>query len=338
MTESAFIIGLEGSTQAFMALTTISSRGASQVRLTSHLSLLRLDHSLKQVFVLPGIVIAASIAGTNLNESFALRALLGLMAVIAAASSNYVLNEILDAPFDRQHPIKRDRPAATQSINIPLAYAQWLLCAAVGFALAAMVSKMLLLCVVSLWVMGCAYNVPPVRAKDLPYMDVLSESINNPIRFCVGWYIVTTTVVPPLSMLLAYWMLGAYFMALKRFSEYREIGMETAALYRRSFVYYSEQSLLVSVLFYASTAMLFFGAFIMRYRIEMILAFPFIALLMAVYFHLAFQRDSPVQHPEKLYRERGLMTLLIVCSAVFIITSFVHLPWLVQMFPKSGLR
>ncbi len=322
-----------------MAPSTITStRGASRVRLSSHLSLLRLDHSLKHVFVLPGIVIAASIAGARLDRSFALRAALGLLAVIAAASSNYVLNEILDAPFDRQHPIKRARPAAMQSVNVRLAYVQWLVCAAVGFALAAMVSKMLLLSVAALWVMGCVYNVPPVRTKDLPYLDVVSESINNPIRFCVGWYIVTATVIPPASMLVAYWMLGAYFMALKRFSEYRQIGMETAALYRRSFIYYTEQSLLVSVLFYASTAMLFFGAFIMRYRIEMILAFPFIALLMAVYFRLAFNENSPVQHPEKLYREPGLMALLTVCSAVLVVTSFVHFPWLAQMFPKSGLR
>lgn len=321
-----------------MAPTTITSPRASQVRLASHLSLLRLDHSLKQIFVLPGIVIAASIAGARLDESFALRAALGLLAVIATASSNYVLNEILDAPFDSQHPVKRTRPAVTRSVNIPLAYVQWLVCAAIGFLLAAMVSKMLLLCVASLWAMGCAYNVPPVRTKDLPYLDVLSESINNPIRFCVGWYIVTATVIPPASMLLAYWMLGAYFMALKRFSEYRQIGMETAVLYRRSFACYTEQSLLVSVLFYASAAMLFFGAFIMRYRIEMILAFPFIALLMAVYFRLAFHEDSPVQHPEKLYREHGLMALLTVCSTVLVVTSFVHLPWLAQMFPKSGLR
>jgi decaprenyl-phosphate phosphoribosyltransferase len=109
-------------------------------------------------------------------------------------------------------------------------------------------------------------------------------------------------------------------------------------LYRRSFAYYTEQSLLVAVLFYASTAMLFFGAFIMRYRMEMILAFPFIALLMAVYFRLSFQQDSPVQHPEKLYREGSLMALLAVCSAVFVVTSFVQLPWLAQMFAKSGLR
>jgi decaprenyl-phosphate phosphoribosyltransferase len=261
-----------------------------------------------------------------------------LVAVVAAASSNYVLNELLDAPFDRLHPTKNSRPAAQGSVLVPLAYAQWLLCAMVGFLCALAVSKPLFVSVLSLWVMGCLYNIPPIRTKDVPYLDVLSESINNPIRFCVGWYIVTTTVIPPASMLIAYWMLGGYFMALKRFSEYRQIGYESAGKYRRSFLFYTEQSLLVSVLFYAATSMLFFGAFIMRYRMEMIFAFPFIALLMAVYFNLAFQQDSPVQNPEKLFREPRVMALLGVCCMVLGVTSFLHLPWLAQVFPKSGIH
>jgi ABC-type dipeptide/oligopeptide/nickel transport system permease subunit len=84
--------------------------------------------------------------------------------------------------------------------------------------------------------------------------------------------------------------------------------------------------------------MLFFGAFIMRYRMEMIFAFPLIALLMAVYFELSFSHDSPVQNPEKLYREPRLMVLLAACSTVLIVTSFVHMPWLAQVFPKSGVH
>jgi 4-hydroxybenzoate polyprenyltransferase len=221
---------------------------------------------------------------------------------------------------------------------LPLAYAQWIVCGVLGFLPALAVSKQLFVCVFALWAMGCLYNIPPLRTKDVPYLDVLSESINNPIRFCVGWYIVCTAVIPPASMLIAYWMLGGYFMALKRFSEYRQIGYESAAKYRRSFLFYTEQSLLVSVLFYAATSMLFFGAFVMRYRMEMIFAFPFIALLMAVYFNLAFALDSPVQNPEKLYREPRVMMLLGVCCMVLSATSFVHLPWLAQLFPRSGVR
>jgi ABC-type dipeptide/oligopeptide/nickel transport system permease subunit len=108
--------------------------------------------------------------------------------------------------------------------------------------------------------------------------------------------------------------------------------------YRRSFEFYTEEALLTSVLFYAATAMLFFGAFVMRYRMEMVLAFPFIALLMAVYFNLSFIPDSPVQNPEKLFREPLLMILLTACCLVLVVMTFVDLPWLAQMFPKSGIH
>jgi 4-hydroxybenzoate polyprenyltransferase len=308
----------------------------AKVTLRAHLNLLRLDHWVKHIFVVPGILIAISITANTLDRALVFRTLLGLAAVIAVASSNYVLNELLDAPFDRQHPTKHLRPAACRSVNVPLAYAQWLVCAAIGFALALAVSKFLFFSVLSLWVMGCIYNIPPVRTKDVAYLDVLTESINNPIRLCVGWYIVTSTVIPPVSLLIAYWMLGAYFMALKRFSEYRQIGRDSAVKYRRSFRFYNEQSMLTSVSFYAAAAMLFFGAFIMRYRMEMVFAFPFIALLMADYFKLSFAEDSPVQHPEKLYRELRMMALLAACCIVLAVMSFVNLPWLGRVFPKSG--
>jgi hypothetical protein len=116
------------------------------------------------------------------------------------------------------------------------------------------------------------------------------------------------------------------------------MGSRAAILYRRSFVLYTERALLTAVLFYASTAMLFFGAFIMRYRMEMVLVFPMIAALMAVYFDLAFSQDSPVQNPEKLYKEPRVMGLVAACSVGLVVTSFVHLPWLAQLFAKSSVR
>jgi hypothetical protein len=131
-------------------------------------------------------------------------------------------------------------------------------------------------------------------------------------------------------------MLGAYFMALKRFSEYRQIDdCVVAAGYRKSFRYYSQESLLNSVVFYAAASMLFFGAFIMRYRMELILSFPLIAWLMAVYFGLSFRHESAVQNPEKLYREPRLMIALGLCVTVPIVLWYVDLPWIEGAFPQS---
>jgi decaprenyl-phosphate phosphoribosyltransferase len=56
-------------------------------------------------------------------------------------------------------------------------------------------------------------------------------------------------------------------------------------------------------MFYGSAAMLFLGAFAMRYRLELVLSFPFVSLVMAIYLFLAFRPNSSVQRPEGLYRE-----------------------------------
>jgi 4-hydroxybenzoate polyprenyltransferase len=131
---------------------------------------------------------------------------------------------------------------------------------AAGFALAWSLNVYFLMSAVWLWVMGIAYNVPPLRTKEWPYIDVLSESINNPIRLFLGWFALVTDHVPPLSLAISYWMVGAFFMAMKRFAEYRHIGdPKVAAAYRRSFAYYNEERLLVSLFFYATTCALFAG-------------------------------------------------------------------------------
>ena len=78
--------------------------------------------------------------------------------------------------------------------------------------------------------------------------------------------------------------------------------------------------------------MLFFGAFVIRYRIELLLGFPLVALVMAIYFKLAFKEHSAVQNPEKLYREPGLMLWFTATVVVMVLLLFVRLPWLENLF------
>jgi decaprenyl-phosphate phosphoribosyltransferase len=307
-------------------------------RLRAHLAIMRLDHSIKNIFVLPGIVVPMELAKVPLTAHLAWTILLGLVACTLIASSNYVLNEILDAPFDRLHPIKKSRPVASGQVLVPLAWMQWLALMAAGIALAWRVGPQFTAAAAALWIMGCVYNVRPLRTKDVVYLDVVTESINNPLRMLLGWYMVATTLVPPTSLLVSYWMIGCYFMALKRFSEYREIGSAAAAAaYRRSFRQYTERRLLESVVFYAAFSMLMFGLFIARYRLELIVSFPLVALMMSTYFDLAFKPHSAVQNPEKLFREPRLMAELAVVVVVVVLMLHVDLPWLHRWFTSSKL-
>lgn len=311
---------------------------AGRFTLGGHLAILRADHWFKNVFVLPGIVVALGMDPDRVTSALWTRIPAALAATCLVASSNYVLNEVIDGPFDRHHPSKRSRPVPSGRVHIPTAYVQWLLLAVAGVALGwTAVSGAFAAVLASLWVMGCAYNVPPVRTKDVAYLDVTSEAVNNPIRMLLGWYAVGTALLPPATLLVSYWMIGCYFMALKRFAEYRGIADPArAAAYRKSFGWYDERRLLVSVMFYAATSMLFFGAFLMRYRMELILSFPLVALVMAQYLSISFKEDSAAQRPEGLWREPWLMASVLVCCAAIGVLLFVDVPWLHQFFVASS--
>jgi decaprenyl-phosphate phosphoribosyltransferase len=305
--------------------------------LLGHFQIARLDHWFKNIFVLPGIVVAVSMDGEHVAPGLALRIVLGLLAICLVASSNYVINELMDARFDRLHPSKCTRPVPCGRVSIPWAYVEWLALAAAGLALAWWVARPLGLTAAALWLMGCIYNIPPLRSKDVPYLDVLSEAVNNPLRLLAGWFIASSSSLAPASLLLSYWMIGCYFMAIKRFAECRNLGdRQQVAAYRKSLALLDERRLLVAIMFYGSTAMLFFGAFVMRYRLELILSFPLIAAVMAMYLNIGFEDDSSAQHPEKLYRNGGLMVTVVACAAVMIVCLFVDMPSLYAIFRPTA--
>ena len=262
---------------------------------------------------------------------------LGLVATSVIASSNYVINELLDARHDRMHPDKASRPVPSGLVGVKIAYVQWLVLAALGFGVASLVSTAFTVTMVMFWGMGCVYNLPPLRAKDRAYLDVPAEGFNNPLRLLGGWYVAGATAGLPVSLFLSYWMIGCYFMTMKRYAELRHIAdHERAAAYRASFARYSEHGLLVAVMFYGSASMLFFGAFIIRYRMELILAFPMVSLFMAMYLSLGLRENSVVQRPERLYREARFMAVFLACVVLIGILFFVDVPFLHRFFAPTA--
>ncbi len=293
----------------------------------------RPDHWFKNVFMLAGVVLAYFYEMTPFAADQQWKIPLAFFATCLIASSNYVINEILDAPTDKGHPTKRQRPIPSGSVKLRWAYAEWIGLGLIGLALAYQINLPFFFSAMSLLVMGLAYNIPPIRTKELPYLDVVSESVNNPIRLMLGWFTISPLQLPPMSLMLSYWMIGAFFMASKRFAEYRHINdKQVAAAYRKSFRYYDENKLLVSMFFYASGAALLLGVFIIRYHLELILSVPLIAGFFSAYMRVTLKDNSAVQNPERLYRETGLMIYLVVTVVAFFALMFISIPWLYDIF------
>jgi len=301
-----------------------------------YIQIARVDHWFKNVFILPGVIFALmaepAVLGPRMLGSLAV----AVVAVCLAASSNYALNEALDARRDRLHPQKRDRPVAAGRVRPAAAVLLWIVLGIVSATLALSLGIRLGVSIVALLVAGLVYNVPPIRLKDLPYVDVVSEAVNNPIRLAVGWYATGCTLSPPVSLLFAYWALGAYLMAVKRLAEYRHINRaRCAAGYRPSFKHYNEPRLLIATMFFATACGMFTGVFIARYHLELVLAVPVGALFMALYLRLGFKPDSPAQHPERLLRSPSIMTASLALAAIVCFSLWLDSPKLRKLFTPS---
>lgn len=317
-------------------LATTACRAERRPTVAGHLCILRVNHWVKNVFVLPGVLVAVALGCCHFTAGLLVPAIWGLLAVGLVASSNYVLNEILDASTDRAHPVKRNRAIPCGQVSLPLAWTQCVVCAAGGLTLGFALNWRLGVVLAVFWLAALIYNIPPIRAKDRPHYDILLEGFNNPLRMLAGWYLTGTNALPVLSLLISYWMAGCYFMSVKRFAEYRMMAdPEQRTNYRKSFAWYTEPRLLVAILFYATSSMLFFAAFAMRYRFELLMTFPLVAVVMAAYLHMAFQPDSAAQRPERLYRQPGLMFSVVVCAAAMVALTFVDVPLLHELFPPT---
>lgn len=279
--------------------------------------------------MLPGAALAVVLSDIPFSAISMTPLIMGIVAACFLSSANYTINEWLDAEFDRHHPVKKSRPSARGCIRGPLVYIQWLAFASAGLFFSSLLSVQFFLFATAFLVMGLFYNVRPIRTKDVLYLDVLSESLNNPLRFLLGWAAIASNAIPPSSILLAYWMGGAYLMAVKRYAEYRFIGDPAlAGRYRRSFRYYSEESLLLSAFFYALSATFFLGVFLIKYRVEFLLAIPFLALLFVWYLKIGMRADSVTQKPEQLYKETYFILYVVFLTVLILLLFLIDMPWL----------
>src|SRR5438046_10395770 len=114
--------------------TTVAERQVG-IDFWAYVQIARIDHWFKNVFMILGVVLAMFYEPAVAAWSSVAPLFIAVLATCLVASSNYVLNELLDGPKDLLPPEKRFRPVPSSRVPPALAYAGSLPTAAAGFRL-----------------------------------------------------------------------------------------------------------------------------------------------------------------------------------------------------------
>jgi len=300
--------------------------------IAAYVSVMRPDHWLKNIFILFGHAAAVVLLEIPLSVGLIAIILYSLLPACLVASANYIMNEVLDAPFDRMHPTKKLRSVASGEAKESILWILFVVLLIVAWAMSfAVFNISYQISLLLLFLSGIVYNVKPLRLKDRAFLDVIAESFNNPIRLWLGWYaIAPANSFPPLSIVLAWWMFGALLMTGKRYAEYRFINdPERSGAYRRSFKVYTEKSLLIAMITYANLFCFCGGAAVAVYKPNLVFVFPLIVGAIIAYFNAAITTEGAKLEPEALLKNPW-----IIISTVVIAVAGAVLVWLPQNLPS----
>lgn len=272
-----------------------------------------------------GVLVAIKVLGLHAHQVFASHQItlfvVAFTSLCLVASGNYGINEILDAKTDAKHPQKKHRAIPSGRIAIRTVLSISLALYAAGILLVVLTGNLPLIGSVLLLVLsGIVYNVPPIRLKDRAYVDFTAEALNNPIRLMVGWYVIASpSQLVPISFLLAYWFIGVFLMASKRFGEIRLFAdTKKAAAYRLSLRHYTEERLIMAMIAGLSACNFMLGVLAFKYSVDIVIVLPFLIGWIVWFFKLAFEQNTIVKDPERIFEKKGFLLYSLLTGVLFV--------------------
>lgn len=189
-----------------------------------YFNLLRVSQYSKNLFIL----LPLFFAGEMTDMPKLLCALKGFAAFSLLASAVYVVNDCIDASFDRVHPRKMTRPIASGRVARANALAFAAVLLGVGLVLMYAIGESAFFVVLVYLGINLAYNA---GLKHMPIIDVAVIAVGFDLRLLVGSVV---TGVPLSNWIVIMTFLLAYFLALAKRRDDVVIFEETGQMMRPS--------------------------------------------------------------------------------------------------------
>lgn len=202
----------------------------SKSRFFTYLRALRVNQWIKNLVIFTAVIFS----GKLFEPQLTLRVFYAFLIFCLLSSTSYVLNDIIDYPFDRKHRLKKFRPIASGAITIP--QASFLVFILTLISLIASLFFSLPFFFLSL-VFILAHFFYSLYLKKHPVIDIFTISFSFMIRTFAGEVVSGYHI--PIWLLLTMFFVSLFMASVKRHAELVAQGSRA----RESLYYYNEHFL-----------------------------------------------------------------------------------------------
>ncbi|AUR51609.1 decaprenyl-phosphate phosphoribosyltransferase [Aquella oligotrophica] len=277
-----------------------------------YLKLFRPYQWVKNMFCFAGVAF-----GFHFTDGYLLKAILGFIVFCAAASSVYILNDILDVEADRSHPRKRNRPLASGVISIKTARKIYLVLAIFTLLGSLLISKLALLIVASYLILNVYYSK---IGKHIVILDVFIISFGFLLRVFMG----TLGIGIPLSewLILCVIMLTLFLGFAKRRSELLQCEVDNISLnLRRSVLEHYEPKMLdIFLAITATSSVISYALFVVIGKGQQYLIYTILFVIYGIfrYIYLLYSHDKGQDTANDLLDDKHLIITVVLWITTYI--------------------
>jgi 4-hydroxybenzoate polyprenyltransferase len=171
-------------------------------------------------------------------------------------SGLYIVNDLIDLPRDRQHPVKKNRPIAYGAIQPTVALVIAVLLILFGLLLGGWITPVIIYFELSFLIVNLLYST---ILKRIPYLDVLGNAITHPLRVVFAICVFGQLETGHWIIIVGIFIMSVTLCSLKRYKELVEGGGRfrlSLRKYSRKWLFYLMvfcYPIMFSLLFFASS-------------------------------------------------------------------------------------
>lgn len=190
-----------------------------KLKIKEYFKLLRVVHWIKNLFVFVPLLYSKNL----FNQELFTLSLRGVFAFSFLASTIYIINDILDADFDRQHPHKKDRPIAKGTVKIKEAVSIMFLLSAGIILLVTGTGWQFPAVLFAYFIINTLYSF---KFKNIAIIDILCIASGFTLRIVGGAFLINVSISSWLVLTTLF--ISLFLAIMKRRSEILNISHFTS--------------------------------------------------------------------------------------------------------------